>query len=221
MAKSSDTKLNNTKHSHNATTSQDASRLLAALNVVASRLQNKAAKQGERAQYLKYSPIDFQALRWIAATARPTPGGLAKYLDVAPTTATSLLDRLADKDLIAREPSTRDRRKIALSLTARGRRAVTAIAVEDRANCAVMLDVLDADAREDLLTSLELIAGHIRPQSTAKTTNPTPVKPAAEKTEKSKPGRLGRREKPAKKAAETPIAKPAKMATDRVKPSRP
>lgn len=203
------------KSRNSPTSSDEAARFARAIEAVMHNLRVSASAQGETARYLKYSQLDFQALRWIAADDRPTPGGLAHYLDVAPTTVTSLLDRLADKDLVSRAPSTRDRRRIALSLTTRGKRAVAAIAAEDRAGCTAMLDMLDGSAREVMLQSLEAVAGltkadRVTAQSDAEAT----------KTPAPKRGLLGRRSKASMPADKTPRATPPKMTTDRVKPAR-
>lgn len=184
----------------------DANRLLSAIEALMHKFRVSEARQTQSARYLKYSPAAFQTLRWINASDRPTPGGLATYLDAAPATVTSLLDRLEAEALIERSPSTYDRRKIALSLTARGRRAVAAIAAEDRANCTDILKILDSAAREDLLSNLESIALGLRAQKAPS------GQTSSHKTHKR--SLIGRRSKPKMPAKPS---KPNPMATERIK----
>ena len=52
--------------------------------------------------------------------ARQNLGGLAAALDVAPSTATRMVDRLVDAGLVYRTIPAGDRREISLTLTPRG-----------------------------------------------------------------------------------------------------
>jgi DNA-binding MarR family transcriptional regulator len=65
-----------------------------------------------------------QALIAIGNMARPTMAMLARELDLAPSTATRLLDPLAKRDLIRRESDSDDRRVVVVTLTTQGRRTV-------------------------------------------------------------------------------------------------
>jgi len=57
---------------------------------------------------------------------------LAKQLMVKHNSAVGLVDRLASNDLVIREQSTVDRRKVELRLSARGRRVLTRLAAMHR-----------------------------------------------------------------------------------------
>lgn len=66
----------------------------------------------------------FRALVVISVRAETTVSDLAAALDVHPTTATRLLDRLVRKRLVRRTELAEDRRVVVLHLTAAGRRLV-------------------------------------------------------------------------------------------------
>ena len=64
--------------------------------------------------------------------ARVTINDLAQQLLIKHNSAVELVDRLAQLDLIAREPSPSDRRKVELRLTTRGRNVLAKLAVVHR-----------------------------------------------------------------------------------------
>ena len=162
-------------------------------------------------RYLDFSPMSYAALRWIAGAQRPTPTRLAKHLGAAPATVTSLLDRLEKSELVTRAPSTRDRRRIELVLTSRGRRAADAIAADDRAHVTAMLTHLPNSRVDDFLRDFAVMLDSA--------TDEPAVREAAPKTEpqKTKPrasrSLLGRKSKRA-------MSPNASMATERRKPTR-
>ena len=65
--------------------------------------------------------LQFRALVVIADGRATAPGDLAALLDVHPSNATRLVDRLVGKGLLDRAEIEQDRRGIALSVTAEGR----------------------------------------------------------------------------------------------------
>ena len=64
---------------------------------------------------------------------RVTINDLAQQLLIKHNSAVGLVDRLVKLDLIAREPSPTDRRKVELRLTARGRNVLAKLAATHRA----------------------------------------------------------------------------------------
>src|ERR1043166_6755162 len=64
---------------------------------------------------------------------RLTIAGLAQQLLIKHNSAVELVDRLAELDLVAREPSPSDRRKVELRLTPRGRGVLAKLAATHRA----------------------------------------------------------------------------------------
>ena len=64
--------------------------------------------------------------------ARVTINDLAQQLLIKHNSAVELVDRLVEQDLLKREASPRDRRKVELSLTARGRNVLAKLAAVHR-----------------------------------------------------------------------------------------
>ena len=64
--------------------------------------------------------------------ARVTINDLAQQLLIKHNSAVELVDRLVQQDLLKREASPRDRRKVELSLTARGRNVLAKLAAVHR-----------------------------------------------------------------------------------------
>ena len=77
----------------------------------------------------------YQAMLAVRARgeARVTINDLAQQLLIKHNSAVELVDRLAQLDLVAREPSPADRRKVELRLTARGRGVLAKLAAVHRA----------------------------------------------------------------------------------------
>jgi DNA-binding MarR family transcriptional regulator len=77
----------------------------------------------------------YQALLIVRAAPDHSPvtiAGLAQQLLVKHNTAVELVDRLARQDLVQREPSKVDRRKVELGLTPRGRQLLARLAAAHR-----------------------------------------------------------------------------------------
>ncbi|HVC12431.1 MAG TPA: MarR family transcriptional regulator [Burkholderiales bacterium] len=71
-------------------------------------------------------------LRGCPDDRRVTIHALAQQLLIKHNSAVGLVDRLAEGGLIAREPSSADRRKVELRLTGRGRRVLAKLAATHR-----------------------------------------------------------------------------------------
>lgn len=61
----------------------------------------------------------FQVLLYIGNNEGSTMTEFAEYFDLSPATATGLIDRLVHLNLVKRDPSDTDRRKVEISLTKR------------------------------------------------------------------------------------------------------
>ena len=96
--------------------SDDLGRAMRRLVRAAERLEETAllASDLPRAQAM--------ALLAVNSMARPSMSMVAQELDLAPSTATRLLDPLAHRGLIERGPDPEDRRVVVISLTPAGRR---------------------------------------------------------------------------------------------------
>jgi DNA-binding MarR family transcriptional regulator len=80
---------------------------------------------------------------------------LADELQVVPSTASRMCDRLVRKELIEREPSERNRREIELRISPGGAAIVARVARARRRRLEAILARMAADARRALVSSLE------------------------------------------------------------------
>jgi DNA-binding MarR family transcriptional regulator len=80
---------------------------------------------------------------------------LADELQVVPSTASRMCDRLVRKELIEREPSERNRREIELRISTGGAAIVAKVARARRRRLEAILGRMPADARQALVSSLE------------------------------------------------------------------
>src|SRR6267154_4336926 len=80
-----------------------------------------ADRFGERIKRLRLAPRHAGILRIIATTPSCNQRALAKRLGVLPSRLVILIDELAEKGLVERKRSTKDRRHSELILTRRGR----------------------------------------------------------------------------------------------------
>jgi DNA-binding MarR family transcriptional regulator len=107
----------------------------------------------------------YRALVVLASRGPQTVGALAEALDVAPSTATRLCDRLVAKRLIRRQPSPESRREVLVSLASRGRGIVDRVTVRRRRDIeeiVARLDVGDHTAVVDAFERFTEAAGERR-----------------------------------------------------------
>jgi DNA-binding MarR family transcriptional regulator len=86
-----------------------------------------------------------------------TVAEVAKAVQLSIATASRILDRLESAELIRRERSSEDRRKVYLKLTASGRRKITRLPTPLQEQFLANLSILPAKEQEQLLSSLERI----------------------------------------------------------------
>jgi DNA-binding MarR family transcriptional regulator len=91
---------------------------------------------------LKYNGLDFQSIGYLADHPGAMAVELAQFLDVAPTTITSTLDRLERRGLIKRERPPENRRSVSLSLTPEGEAVRAEMLKYDHRNMSLMLAAL-------------------------------------------------------------------------------
>jgi DNA-binding MarR family transcriptional regulator len=125
-----------------------ASRSLVA---VATRSLGAAAEETTIAQY--------RALVVLASRGPQRMAGLAGALDVAPSTAGRMCDRLVRKGLVRRHRARADRRAVLVSVTAAGRLVVDQATARRRALIADILAKLPADAQRAVGGALGAFAG--------------------------------------------------------------
>ncbi|MEO1015167.1 MAG: MarR family transcriptional regulator [Pseudomonadota bacterium] len=103
-------------------------------------------------------PTDIATLRFIADNPGAPAKALAAYLGAAPTTATSVVDRLVRIGLVERSRADSDRRAIELKLTADGAEAYAQIIEEERDNMRRMLAALPERNRAAFVRYMTQIA---------------------------------------------------------------
>lgn len=96
----------------------------------------------------------FRALVVLATRPGTTVGDLAHVLDVHPSTATRLCDRLVAKKLVRRRSGTADRRSTELYLAAAGKRLVERVSVRRRRDLAVIASRLSPEKRQQSVEAL-------------------------------------------------------------------
>jgi MarR family transcriptional regulator, lower aerobic nicotinate degradation pathway regulator len=77
---------------------------------------------------LEVSPSQYKVLRALGESGPLSQNKLAEIIAVDPRNLVPLVDRLAERGLVAREMDPRDRRRRVLSLTGRGQRLATDLA---------------------------------------------------------------------------------------------
>jgi DNA-binding MarR family transcriptional regulator len=100
----------------------------------------------------RYSPLDFQALNYLALHPGAKVGALGDFMSVAPTTTTTLTDRMVRRGLVRRAPHPQDKRATALWLTDSGQTTFDAIYAQDILNMQAILDVLPDSDRAALVS---------------------------------------------------------------------
>ena len=84
--------------------------------------------------------------------------GLAQHLDVAPSTAMRMVDRLVASGLAVREVRPDNRRETQLSLTPAGRRTVRGVMARRRRDLRAVVAQIPADERAELARALTAFA---------------------------------------------------------------
>lgn len=98
----------------------------------------------------------YRALVVMAARGPLRPVDLAAELDVTPSTATRLCDRLSGKGLIDRAHRESDRREVELSLSADGRKLVREVTARRRRDLRRILAAIPVQDQQQLVDSLRM-----------------------------------------------------------------
>ncbi|GLU28979.1 MarR family winged helix-turn-helix transcriptional regulator [Brucella sp. NBRC 12950] len=102
--------------------------------------------------------LDIQALLFIDEHPACNLGDVARHLQVALTTMSSSADRLVRREMIERQRPETNRRSVALSITEKGKQAVTGYIDGYRASCKAMLQALDPADQAEFLRLTQQIA---------------------------------------------------------------
>lgn len=109
------------------------------------------------------SPHQTRALRVLSRDGAPRLSELADALHVAPRSATEVVDGLAEKGLVHREPDPTDRRAIRLQLTEAGQGIVAELAEARSAEMAEFFAPLSATDRRELTRILRHLLDETAP----------------------------------------------------------
>lgn len=110
----------------------------------------------------------YRALVILASRDRLRPVDLADALDVSPSTATRMCDRLVRKELVDRVHSDSDRREVELRLSAEGRALVSEVTTRRRRELRRVLARIPDDDQQRLIDALRIFnaAAGEAPEST-------------------------------------------------------
>ncbi len=90
---------------------------------------------------------------------------LGKRLDISMSTATGIIDRLIEKNLVKRERNGGDRRIVRVVLTNKGKKTDKEYQTQKKELFSKMLGALDHGEQEELIKILEKIAGAIKQEA--------------------------------------------------------
>ncbi|HEY6331189.1 MAG TPA: MarR family winged helix-turn-helix transcriptional regulator [Blastocatellia bacterium] len=103
------------------------------------------------------SPPEAETLYFVGDHPDCIASDVSRYLDVVPTTASSIIDRLVRRGLLSRVRPEDNRRVIRLRLTQNGLKVRGLIFDHQLANCTAMLKALKSDEQKifvDLMTKI-------------------------------------------------------------------
>ncbi|GAA0511137.1 putative MarR-family transcriptional regulator [Paractinoplanes deccanensis] len=103
-------------------------------------------------------PAQLRVLAIVAANRQTNMSRLAETLDVVPSSASRLCDRLEATGLLRRVPDPRDRREVRLMLTPAARRLLDQLRERRRQVLGDVLDRMTPTARQELVRALEAFA---------------------------------------------------------------
>ncbi|MFI5783240.1 MarR family winged helix-turn-helix transcriptional regulator [Nocardia sp. NPDC051570] len=100
----------------------------------------------------------FRALVLLSTRGPSKIAGLASSLNVQPSTATRMVERLVVAGLIDRKPNPESRRELIIELTSRGRRVVDAVTTRRRTEIAAVVERMRPADRTGLVRALTAFA---------------------------------------------------------------
>jgi DNA-binding MarR family transcriptional regulator len=103
-------------------------------------------------------PAQLRVLTIIASNRHTNMSRLAEALDVVPSSASRLCDRLEATGLLRRVPDPRDRREVRLMLTPAARKLLAGVREARRRALADVLGRMPEPARQELVRALEAFA---------------------------------------------------------------
>ena len=129
----------------------------AAVEATVDALTNVLDAAGQ-AQRPSVPPAQLRVLAIVAENRHTNMNRLAEALEVVPSSASRLCDRLEATGLLRRVPDPRDRREVRLLLTSSARRLLDRLRDRRREALAEVLDRMPASDRAELVRSLQAFA---------------------------------------------------------------
>jgi DNA-binding MarR family transcriptional regulator len=117
----------------------------------------------EMSERLGLSAAELLALAHLSLDGPLGPTDLTRRLHMTTGAMTAMLDRLAERDYVVREPHETDRRRIAVRLTASGRDRILAQVHGMAAGVVAASTRLDAEQRRTVIRYIEEVAGVVSP----------------------------------------------------------
>lgn len=115
------------------------------------------------AQTPSVPPAQLRVLTIVLGNQHTNMSRLAEALDVVPSSASRLCDRLEATGLLRRVPDPRDRREVRLMLTPAARKLLAGVREARRRALADVLDRMPEPARQELVRALEAFAEAAEP----------------------------------------------------------
>ncbi|MFC7534671.1 MarR family winged helix-turn-helix transcriptional regulator [Actinoplanes sp. GCM10030250] len=110
-------------------------------------------------------PAQLRVLTIVAGSRHTNMSRLAEALDVVPSSASRLCDRLEATGLLRRVADPRDRREVRLLLTSASRRLLADLRERRSAALGEVLERMPADAQQDLVRALQAFEAAASPES--------------------------------------------------------
>jgi DNA-binding MarR family transcriptional regulator len=126
--------------------------------LVASRALVGVAARSLAIADTKVTLPQYRALVLLASRGEQNVSGLADALEIHPSTATRLFDRLFAKGLIERATSEESRREVTVCLTPAGRSLVRTVTQRRKRELRRILEELDPAAQRQMITAFDRFA---------------------------------------------------------------
>jgi DNA-binding MarR family transcriptional regulator len=103
------------------------------------------------------SYLHIELLRYLTGEAEADMRDVARYLRVSAPSATGLVDTLVREKLVARKPDPKDRRRVLITVSPKGRAAIARAAKHREAAFARVAEPLSSADRAELIRILTII----------------------------------------------------------------
>lgn len=142
-------------------TSRNAQSLLQSVNTLLRIFTVDEQQYPSAEGRMRYNPLDFQTLRYLADYPDTSAADVARFLGVVPTTQQAVMDRLVKQGLVERTPHPTSKRSKAHRLTETGNDMLSAIIRQDLANMNTMLSALSPEEQDEIVRMLEKITSAV------------------------------------------------------------